>query len=83
MERCVAKKRRFFFLFKITDDQLLVSVLDLFAAGTETTTSSLLWSFIFMAQYPEVQRKVQAEIDANVGRERPIRVSDKSKPSRH
>ncbi|OQV13261.1 Cytochrome P450 2J6 [Hypsibius exemplaris] len=59
------------------DQQLLLSVLNLFAAGTETTTSTLLWGIIFMAQYPEIQQKVQKEIDDNIGRDRAIRLSDK------
>ena len=67
-------------LFKfliVLDKQLTMSVLNLFAAGTETTTTTLLWSLIYMIENPEVQRKVHEEIDANIGRDRPIRIGDK------
>lgn len=60
----------------ISDEQLTYSVVNLFAAGTETTTSTLLWGILFMAENPEVQRKVQEEIDREVG-SRSIRMIDK------
>lgn len=60
------------------DEQLRISVANLFAAGTETTTTTLLWGFIYMIEYPEIQRKVQKEIDEHVGR-RPIRSEDRGK----
>jgi Cytochrome P450 len=63
------------------DEQLLYTVINLLSAGTETTTTSLLWSFIFMIKYPEIQRKCQEEIDANVGRDRAVRLADKGKSS--
>ena len=42
-------------------------LLDLFLAGSETTSTSLAWAVLYMAREPEVQRKVQAEIDDVVG----------------
>ena len=42
----------------------LVNVLiDLFAAGMETTSSAITWSFLLLLHHPEVKRKVQTEID--------------------
>ncbi|XP_063961910.1 cytochrome P450 2J2-like [Lytechinus pictus] len=33
-------------------------VFDFFLAGTETTSTTLLWAFLFMAGHPEIQEKV-------------------------
>jgi cytochrome P450 len=49
----------------------------LFFAGTETTTTTLRWGLIYMMQHPDVQRKVQQEIDEVVGRERLPTMDDK------
>ena len=43
---------------------------DIFAAGTETTSSTVLWCILHMMAYPEVQSRVQAELDHVVGRNR-------------
>ncbi|XP_045121026.1 cytochrome P450 2L1-like [Portunus trituberculatus] len=43
--------------------ELLVVVLDLFVAGLETTSSTLRWAILYLAKYPEIQRRVQREID--------------------
>ena len=36
---------------------------DLFLAGSETTSGALDWAFLFMAEFPEVQKKCQEELD--------------------
>jgi len=46
---------------------LKVSLVDLFLAGTETTTSTLMWSILFLLNYPEIQRQVHEEIDKVLG----------------
>ena len=43
---------------------------DLFIAGTETTSNTVLWGILHMMEYPEVQSRVQAELDHVVGRNR-------------
>lgn len=40
-----------------SDDTLVVLVNNLFAAGTESTVSTLRWGILFMSQYPEIQSK--------------------------
>jgi len=52
---------------KLGQDSLLISLLDLFVAGTETTSSTLLWAFLFMVNYPEIQEKVYREIYSVLG----------------
>ena len=48
-------------------DQLVAVVRDLFIAGVETTSSTLLWLLMFMCKHPEVQQKMQNEIDYVLG----------------
>ena len=46
-------------------------IFDLFVAGTETTTSSLRWAILLIARNLEVQKRVQAEIDHELGKNKP------------
>ena len=48
-------------------ESILFWVLDLFAGGTETTTTTLRWALLFMVNNPKVQHKVQEELDRLVG----------------
>ncbi|XP_055485003.1 cytochrome P450 2J6 isoform X1 [Psammomys obesus] len=60
-----------------TEANLIWSTLDLFFAGTETTSTTLRWALLYMALYPEVQEKVQAEIDRVIGQKRPVSLDDR------
>ncbi|XP_022111570.1 cytochrome P450 2J6-like [Acanthaster planci] len=62
---------------RLNETNMLYTVSDLFAAGSETTVTTLEWCFLYMAIYPEIQQRVQAEIDAVVGRNRLPRLADK------
>ncbi|CAH2300797.1 cytochrome P450 2U1 [Pelobates cultripes] len=51
---------------------------DLFIAGTDTTTNTLLWSLLYMCLHTDIQKKVQDEIDTVIGRDRPPSLTDKT-----
>lgn len=49
--------------------QLVALLKDLFAAGIDTTSNSIGFAIAYLTVYPEVQDKVQAELDRVIGRE--------------
>ncbi|XP_077427386.1 cytochrome P450 2U1 [Vanacampus margaritifer] len=59
------------------EDYLFYIIGDLFIAGTDTTTNSLLWILLYMVVHPDVQDKVQAEVDEVVGRGRLPSLTDR------
>nr|XP_028580068.1 cytochrome P450 1B1 isoform X1 [Podarcis muralis] len=46
------------------------TVTDIFGASQDTLSTALQWLLIFLIRYPEVQAKLQEEIDKVVGRDR-------------
>ena len=60
---------------------LISSLLDLFLAGMETTTTALLWGFLLMAKHVEVQSRVHQELDSVLGdRSQPCLEDQKNLP---
>lgn len=55
---------------RMTDEQVKNEALTLFLAGHETTANALTWTFYLLAQHPEVDQKIYAEIREVLG-ERP------------
>lgn len=55
--------------FGVTDDYIQDEVMTFFLAGHETTASALSWLIGMLAQHPQEQKKVQEEIDREVGNE--------------
>ena len=60
-----------------SEKQLLGSLFDLFLAGTDTTSTTTIWAMVFMIENPDVMRKVQEEIDNNIGRQKMLTSSDR------
>ncbi|XP_016526188.1 cytochrome P450 2J2-like isoform X1 [Poecilia formosa] len=58
-------------------ENLCFCIMDLFGAGTETTTTTLHWGLLYMIYYPEIQERVQAEIDAVIGPSRQPSMADR------
>ena len=51
----------------LTDRQIRDEVVTIFLAGHETTASALTWSWDLLAQHPEAERRLHAELDAVLG----------------
>ncbi|XP_050756561.1 cytochrome P450 2J4-like [Gymnogyps californianus] len=60
------------------EENLVACTLDLLFAGTETTSTTIRWALLYMAMYPEIQARVQAEIDAVIGQARQPALEDRS-----
>ncbi|XP_072406294.1 cytochrome P450 2K1-like isoform X2 [Chiloscyllium punctatum] len=52
---------------EIQKKDMLITIIDLFSAGTETTSTTVCWGLLLMMKYPDIQRKVQEEIDQVIG----------------
>jgi cytochrome P450 len=49
---------------RMTDEQLRDEIMTLFMAGHETTANALCWSWYLLAQNPEAEQKMHAELDS-------------------
>ncbi|XP_034047255.1 cytochrome P450 2K1-like [Thalassophryne amazonica] len=58
------------------ESNLIFTVANLFAAGTDTTATTLNWALLLMAKYPQIQDRVQAELWKVIGN-RQIRMDDR------
>lgn len=53
----------------MAETDLVVITFDLFNAGFDTVSNMLRWIILYMAKYPDVQRRVQEQIDEVVPRD--------------
>ncbi|XP_034755255.1 cytochrome P450 2K1-like isoform X1 [Etheostoma cragini] len=49
------------------DHNLMQTVINLFAAGTDTTATTLRWGLLFMAKNPKIQDQVREEVSREIG----------------
>ncbi|XP_013390814.1 cytochrome P450 2J6-like [Lingula anatina] len=54
-------------------------IVDLYLAGTDTTANTLRWSLVHLMKRPDVQKKVQQEIDQVIGQGRVAKMEDKAR----
>jgi len=65
------------FYGNVGKENLANTLMDLFLAGSETTSTTLTWAVLLMVRHPQAQSKVQSELDSVVGRARLPSLSDR------
>nr|XP_006815214.1 PREDICTED: cytochrome P450 2D26-like [Saccoglossus kowalevskii] len=63
----------------VDNNNLIRTVVDLFAAGTETTSTALSWSILYSALYPDIQSRLRQEILDEIGQSRDVTMADRHK----
>ncbi|KAJ8017124.1 hypothetical protein DPEC_G00014500 [Dallia pectoralis] len=61
-------------------ENLIQTVGNLFAAGTDTTATTIRWGLMFIAKYPDIQDRVQEEISKVIGSRQPMVEDRKNLP---
>ncbi|CAD6333615.1 unnamed protein product [Miscanthus lutarioriparius] len=61
---------------RITETDVKALILNLFVAGTDTTSTIVEWSLAELIRHPDILRQAQEELDAVVGRGRLVTESD-------
>ena len=54
----------------LSDEHLICTLEDMFAAGYDTTSATLRWAISFLVNYPQYQTDIQQQIDNVIGRDR-------------
>nr|XP_020659499.1 cytochrome P450 1A5 [Pogona vitticeps] len=78
IEHCQSKNLDVNANVQLEDDKIVNIVNDIFGAGFDTVTTALSWCLMYLVTYPEIQKKIQQEIDQVLGRERKPKLSDRS-----
>nr|QOU08777.1 F3'H [Triadica sebifera] len=61
---------------KITDTEIKALLLDMFTAGTDTTSSTVEWAIAELIRQPRILAQLQQELDSIVGRDRLVTEPD-------
>ena len=64
-------------MYILLDLDLIGNLTDLFAGGSETTSTSFRWMILLLAKHPEEQRKAQNLIDEVVPKDRQPTLEDR------
>ncbi|NXF74136.1 CP1A5 protein, partial [Sclerurus mexicanus] len=77
IEQCLEKKVEANTATQIPKEKIVNLVNDIFGAGFDTVTTALSWSLLYLVTYPDIQKRIQKELDQTIGRERRPRLSDR------
>ncbi|KAM9223939.1 cytochrome P450 1A5-like [Leptosomus discolor] len=77
IEQCVKKNVGANTAMQIPKEKVVNLVNDLFGAGFDTVTTALSWSLMYLVTYPNIQKRIQEELDQIIGQERRPRLSDR------
>ncbi|KAK4820778.1 hypothetical protein QYF61_006118 [Mycteria americana] len=77
IQQCLEKKVESNTATQIPKEKIVNLVNDLFGAGFDTVTTGLSWSLMYLVTYPDIQKRIQEELDQTIGRERRPRLSDR------
>ncbi|XP_076846215.1 cytochrome P450 2J5-like isoform X1 [Brachyhypopomus gauderio] len=61
------------------EENLVMTTLDLFLAGSDTTATTLRWGLIFMMDNPDVQERCHEEIVRELGHNHPASMDDRTR----
>ncbi|KAL8219988.1 UNVERIFIED_CONTAM: hypothetical protein K2H54_037399 [Gekko kuhli] len=64
---------------EFVEENLTMTVIQLFFAGTESVSTAMRYGLLLFLRYPEIEAKIQAEIDEVVGRNRSPSMEDRMK----
>ncbi|CAJ0601237.1 unnamed protein product [Cylicocyclus nassatus] len=59
------------------EESLAISIMDLWVAGQETTSSVVCWAMIFLLRNPQVATSIRKEVQRATGGSRPLSLTDK------
>ncbi|XP_077173844.1 cytochrome P450 1A5-like [Paroedura picta] len=62
---------------QLPTEKIVNLVNDIFGAGFDTVATMLSWCLTYLVVYPEIQKKIQGELDETIGSERKPRLSDR------
>ncbi|NXD12894.1 CP1A5 protein, partial [Nothocercus nigrocapillus] len=77
IDECLEKKMEANIAKRVPKEKIVNLVNDLFGAGFDTVTTALSWSLMYLVTYPDIQKRIQEEIDQTIGQERRPRLSDR------
>ncbi|TRZ03050.1 hypothetical protein DNTS_029712 [Danionella cerebrum] len=63
---------------QVSDEKIVGIVNDLFGAGFDTISTALSWSVVYLVAYPEMQVRLQKELNEKIGTDRTPRLSDRT-----
>ncbi|XP_020829766.1 steroid 21-hydroxylase [Phascolarctos cinereus] len=52
---------------QLSEGHVQMALVDFFIGGTETIASTLTWAMVFLLHHPEIQRRLQEELDQELG----------------